>query len=245
MQAAAYDLAKREAWEKKCAEEAAAIEAAVVSAIAGSGSGSGGAAAQVEEKESFWSSDENEDDTGKERTDLAPKEPRPPPEIDPKEGILSEARKVLKAWHTLPATIDWYKECPELKQVEANAVGEGQTIDRLELLLHADVGPLYKKIESNDPDRRLFGYIPAMARSSLGQIGALNAESFCERILRNAGHVLSEGNTLLNEPELHKLVVLRMNKGFLKFMRAHHADVVKQQFGCTMDVKEGPRDGGS
>ena len=244
MQAAAYDLAKREAWEKKCAEEAAAIEAAVVSAIAGSGSGSGGAAAQVEEKESFWSSDENEDDTGKERTDLAPKEP-PPPEIDPKEGILSEARKVLKAWHTLPATIDWYKECPELKQVEANAVGEGQTIDRLELLLHADVGPLYKKIESNDPDRRLFGYIPAMARSSLGQIGALNAESFCERILRNAGHVLSEGNTLLNEPELHKLVVLRMNKGFLKFMRAHHADVVKQQFGCTMDVKEGPRDGGS
>ena len=79
----------------------------------------------------------------------------------------------------------------------------------------------------------------------MGQIGALNAESFCERILRNAGHVLSEGNTLLNEPELHKLVVLRMNKGFLKFMRGHHADVVKQQFGCTMDVKEGPRDGGS
>ena len=71
------------------------------------------------------------------------------------------------------------------------------SIDSLELLLHANVGPLYHKIETNDPERRLFGYIPAMARSSLGQIGALTAEFFCERILRCAGHVLMEGNTLL------------------------------------------------
>ena len=51
-----------------------------------------------------------------------------------------------------------------------------------------------------------------MACSSFGQIGALNAESFCERVLRGAGHVLTEGNTLLADDELEKLVILRINR---------------------------------
>ena len=46
------------------------------------------------------------------------------------------------------------------------------------------------------------GYIPLMATASHGQIGALNAESFCERTLRCAGHVLKEGNTLLADEML-------------------------------------------
>lgn len=45
-------------------------------------------------------------------------------------------------------------------------------------------------------------YIPLMATASHGQIGALNAESFCERTLRCAGHVLKEGNTLLADEML-------------------------------------------
>ena len=43
-------------------------------------------------------------------------------------------------------------------------------------------------------------YIPLMASCSYGQIGALNAESFCERVLRCAGHVLTEGNSVEQRP---------------------------------------------
>lgn len=56
---------------------------------------------------------------------------------------------------------------------------------------------------------QVYGFILIMA--SYGQIGTLNAESFCERVLRCAGHVLTEGNTLLDDEELEMLVILRMN----------------------------------
>ena len=73
-----------------------------------------------------------------------------------------------------------------------------------------------------------------MASCSYGQIGALNAESFCERVLRGAGHVLSEGNTLLDNEELEMLVVLRMNRDFMKFMRKHYKKELKEAFGRTV-----------
>ena len=59
-------------------------------------------------------------------------------------------------------------------------------------------------------------------------LGALNAESFCERVLRCAGHVLTEGNNLLGDEELEMLVVLRMNRNFMQFMRDRYGSVVKQ-----------------
>jgi len=73
-----------------------------------------------------------------------------------------------------------------------------------------------------------------MASSSYGQIGALNAESFCERVLRCAGHVLTEGNTLLDDAELQMLVVLRMNRKFMEFMRKNYQDELKEAFGKTI-----------
>ena len=45
-----------------------------------------------------------------------------------------------------------------------------------------------------------------------GVIGALNSEGFCERMLRAAGHVMTEGNTWLKDNEMEKLTLLRMNK---------------------------------
>ena len=68
-----------------------------------------------------------------------------------------------------------------------------------------DVGPLYRKITETDKERRVYGLIPLMASCSFGQIGALNAESFCERVLSCAGDVLTKGNTLLSDEELEGL----------------------------------------
>eukprot|EP00664_Eupelagonemidae_sp_cell27_P004072 gene4072-9342_t len=73
-----------------------------------------------------------------------------------------------------------------------------------------------------------------MASCSYGQVGALNGGSFCERSLRCAGHVLTEGNTLLDDDELGLLVILRMHRTFMERMRRHYPDL-----GKTL-AKQGP-----
>ena len=77
-----------------------------------------------------------------------------------------------------------------------------------------------------------------LAKSSPYQIGALNAESYCERVLRCAGHVLTEGNTLLSDSKVEKLVILRMNRDFMVHMRKHYRHLIKntltRQFGMSI-----------
>ena len=97
-----------------------------------------------------------------------------------------------------------------------------------------DIGELYTRIEGLDTARVQFGWIPTMASSSVGQLGALSAESYCERILSCANNVLTKGNTLLSDAELEMIVVLRMNREFMQFMRAHYAAEAKQVFGQTV-----------
>ena len=70
-----------------------------------------------------------------------------------------------------------------------------------------------------DPDRAFFGYLPKMATTSQGSIGALLFASFCERINSYANQVLTSGNSSLGPALIDKIVVLRMNKKFMKFMR--------------------------
>lgn len=145
-----------------------------------------------------------------------------------REGYLSELNKAFGAWRRLQ--VDWATEFPQEKlQPPLDAVND---------LMDLDVGKLYGKLERSDPDRKVYGYLPLMASCCYGQIGALNAESFCERTLRAAGHVLTEGRTLLSDDELEMLVILRMNREFMEFMREHYADLItklaKQHFGCTV-----------
>ena len=143
------------------------------------------------------------------------------------EGYRAEAEKARKLWKRLQ--IDWRKEFPAAK-LPANP-------DLVTDLLHLDVGKLYKKIAANDTDRRMYGFIPHMAACSFAQIGALNAESFCERMLSCANLVIDEGNTLLDDDEIEKLITLRMNRDFMEFMRTEYPEAVKaltrQHFGMS------------
>jgi len=63
------------------------------------------------------------------------------------------------------------------------------------------------------------GWLPLMTSSSGGQVRALCAEIFCERILSEANDVCHEGNTLLDTEEINTSVVLRMNPKFIQHMR--------------------------
>jgi len=79
-----------------------------------------------------------------------------------------------------------------------------------------------------------YGWLPRMASSSRGQIGALCAESFCERILSCANDVCSEDNTGLGCEEINMLVVLRMNREFMEFMRLNYASASAQLHNMTL-----------
>ena len=83
-------------------------------------------------------------------------------------------------------------------------------------LCHAlDMRTLYTQLTGN----KSLGLIPMMASCSKGQIGALNAESFCERVLSQSNLVMTDGNTLLSDEEIEMVVILRVNREFMEFMR--------------------------
>jgi len=69
-----------------------------------------------------------------------------------------------------------------------------------------------------------------MATCSKGSIGSLLASSFCERINSCANQVLTLGNALLCDGEKEKLVICRMNRDLLVFMRKNYPQVADEQF---------------
>ena len=46
--------------------------------------------------------------------------------------------------------------------------------------------------------------------------------------------MITNGNTLLSDEELEMIVVLRMNREFMQFMRANYAAEAKQVFNQTV-----------
>ena len=81
--------------------------------------------------------------------------------------------------------------------------------------MHLDVGPVYKKMESQ-PE---FGLLPIMARSSRASIAALPAESFCERVISAGNLVLTKENLRLDPTRTEKMTILRINRKFMAYMR--------------------------
>ena len=67
-----------------------------------------------------------------------------------------------------------------------------------------------------------------------------------ERVLSCANNVLTEGNSLLSDEELEMLVVLRMNRKFMEYMRKHYNHLTKDHFGKTVvSPADSPEVGGS
>ena len=112
-------------------------------------------------------------------------------------------------------------------------------VDLLDDLIDLDIGRLYEKIITVvDPDRQKYGFLPLMAGCCDGQIGALNAESFAERVISGANLVMTNGNTLLGDQMLEMLVVLRMNREFMEFMRREYAEEMKMTAPFNMTVTD-------
>ena len=110
-----------------------------------------------------------------------------------------------------------------------NNIGEEQKLnipkqpDLVRDLLKIDVLQLYEKMIKTDKNRSKYGFLALMAGCSEGQVGALNAESYAERVNSVAKLVLTEGNTLLGDKCLKMLVVLRMNE---ELCRRHTRELI-------------------
>ena len=90
--------------------------------------------------------------------------------------------------------IDWRREfANDLKDLR-----EDSTLEPLDLMC-LDIGRLYKGLEK---ERSKYGFLPTRARGSAAAIGALPAESFCERCISAGNLVMNKGNTLLPDDDV-------------------------------------------
>jgi len=81
-----------------------------------------------------------------------------------------------------------------------------------------------------DKDCNKYGWLPKMATCSKGSIGSLLTSSFCACISSCANQVLTLKNTHLGDGEVEKLVMCRMNRDFMVFMRKNYPQVANEQF---------------
>ena len=136
-------------------------------------------------------------------------------------NFCKQAAKIK--WPSLSAKLDLGLKLPADRAIEP--------LD----LWDADMGKVIKLVFIDaDPTGTVFGYLPQMATTSRGSIGAYLAASFCERINSAANQVVTKGNTLLSDAEVSMLVVLRMNRRFMAYMREHHPEVSQQHFQMTV-----------
>ena len=144
-----------------------------------------------------------------------------------------EFESVFKNYHKLGESIDWAAASVTLDlglKAPLNGVKHGIMelwyVDMGKVMKHFCIGP--------DVDRKLYGYLPKMATTSQGSIGALPASSFSERVNSVGNQVLTKGSTLLGPDEINKVVVLRMNRAFMKYMRQSHPEASEQHFNITL-----------
>ena len=55
--------------------------------------------------------------------------------------------------------------------------------------------------------------------------------------------MLTEGNSLLSDEEIEMLVVLRMNRTFMEYMRANYYHLTSDHFGHTVVNPAAPKEG--
>eukprot|EP00173_Palmaria_palmata_P000738 Plantae.Rhodophyta-Palmaria_palmata.ctg13671.p1 GENE.Plantae.Rhodophyta-Palmaria_palmata.ctg13671~~Plantae.Rhodophyta-Palmaria_palmata.ctg13671.p1 ORF type:complete len:158 (-),score=34.70 Plantae.Rhodophyta-Palmaria_palmata.ctg13671:60-533(-) len=125
-----------------------------------------------------------------------------------------EFHEIWKKWIKYAKKLDWKAEFPK-DETGYGIDKDVRSVKVLEHLMSLNIGKLYKRMEKE----QLFGFLPVMARSSRFNIGALGAESFCERVISAGNIVMTDGNTLLSSKELDMLVTLRMNREYMIWAR--------------------------
>ena len=147
-------------------------------------------------------------------------------------SLKDEFGVCFRNYHKVAEKVDW-RQLNETLQLELKLPSAG--VISLMDLWYADMGKVMKHLYINvTGSKSRFGYLPKMTILSRGSIGALGASSFCERINSASNLTVTTGNTLLSAKEINMVVVLRVNRAYMNYMREHHPEVSGQQFNMTV-----------
>ena len=69
-----------------------------------------------------------------------------------------------------------------------------------------------------------------MSMIAVSTLGSLNDESFCECVLSSVKLVVSDLHVSLKPSEIRMLVILRMNRGFMEYMRKTYPNTPLSEF---------------
>ena len=128
-------------------------------------------------------------------------------------------------WHSLSTTLDLGLDLPK---------PEERPIELMDLW-DVDMGKVMKHVFINvDNSKALYGFLPQIATTSRGSIGAHIASGFPERINSCANLTLTKANSVMSPREINMLTVLRMNRDFMAYMRKKYPDVSRQHFEMTV-----------
>ena len=144
-----------------------------------------------------------------------------------------EFELVFKNYRKLGESIDW-AALSDKPNLGLKAPKNGTKQGTMELW-YVDMFRAPKHLcTSSDVDRKLHGFLPKMATTSRGSIGALPASSFPERVNSVGNKALTKGKELLGPGEISRAAVLRMNRAFMKYMRQHYPKASKQHFNMAL-----------
>ncbi len=182
--------------------------------------------------------------------------------------LQKEAASALRKWRKHGKELDWapFVKCPGVvcptvveKPPARTLLGEAddddvtitkapvpvvqkKVYDLMDDLLEADVLKVYRQVLAEEETlvkgggQAQFGYLPRMA---LANIGAMNAESFCERTLSCASLIVTDLHTSLSRENVRMLTMLRMNVSLMEYMRTEYDNLCsKIQASKTRITKE-------
>ena len=169
-----------------------------------------------------------------------------------------ECAAALKRWVGYGRGLDWSPylkdrvtkpaadHTPDVVNLETEvAAVQQKNYDLMGDLLEADVLMLFRQVLREEESlvkvggQSQFGYLPTM---TLVNIGVMNTESFCERILSCASLVVTDLHTSLDHEEVRMLTMLRMNKSLMEYMRKEydnlHSHIEASETRITKELRD-------
>ena len=93
-------------------------------------------------------------------------------------------------------------------------------VDPFDDLMKLPSHQLLQHMEAINVQRdNIFGYLVLMCKASPCQLGALNSQSFAERMISVGNLIITKKRTQLDDIIIKQLVVLQMNRKFMEFTR--------------------------
>jgi hypothetical protein len=122
-------------------------------------------------------------------------------------------------------------------------IAEGAAVDELMTLVDHDIGAKLQFIV--DKFSKQVGLLPLMCVASKGQLGALNSESYAERVFSCANLLVTDHRTRLRNDLIDMFVVLRMNREWMNVHRKAFKDLRKAKLPVPFDPTTIPEGEGS